>query len=74
MTLAQRLRYVALLSYATAVGWASYEQFKQEGLEWESRNNGAMFATVMLVVAAVASLIEVAIKEKHNERESSNRT
>lgn len=54
---AQTLRYISLLGFAVAVFYASAEQMITEAVV-ESRHWGALIATVILLVASVASISE----------------
>ena len=57
MSVARALRYVALLSAAGAVSFASQEQIRMD-VEWERRQWGGMVTAVLIVVCAIASILE----------------
>lgn len=56
-TLAQRLRYYALLAFSVLTTGASAEQLHQ-GVEVNYRNLGALIVTSLLAIAAGTSLYE----------------
>lgn len=57
MRLAQALRYVALLTAAGTVAFASQEQLR-EGAPWMPRQWGGLLIAIMVIVASIASLRE----------------
>lgn len=58
MSLARALRYVALLSAAAAIAFASQEQLNEVGVEWRPRNWGGVITATLVLAASIASIME----------------